>query len=432
MHNKFIIFDAQSADPNGPIVWTGSTNFTDDQVNLDANNVIIIQDQSLARTYQIEFEEMWGSTGDEPDANNARFGSEKRNNTPHEFLINDKRVECYFSPTDGVNSKIVEVINTANNDLSVETMLITRIEMADAIVGRKSAGVAVNVMTNSEGGNNTTVNQMLDESLGTHVTFDNVSSGLLHNKFMIVDQGAPSSDPMVLTGSHNWSAAADNDNDENTLIVHDATIANIYYQQFVKRFVDNQGVLDELNGPPTAVDDYSESAMNDLVTVLVLDNDLIQAPVTVSILTPATQGNAYIPFANPNAIGYQPNEGFFGTDSVEYKIAYQADPTLSATAKIYFTVVDNSGIDELLYNGKVKIYPNPVSDKLNITFEAKENFDSEITVSSINGKKIIEEPYSVKKGANALSFDLNNFAKGFYLLNINSKQGSLNYKLIVK
>ncbi|MBU3927644.1 MAG: hypothetical protein KKB74_07540 [Bacteroidetes bacterium] len=62
MHNKFILFDTESSDANEPLVWTGSTNLTDGQINLDANNVIIIQDQSLARAYQIEFEEMWGSS----------------------------------------------------------------------------------------------------------------------------------------------------------------------------------------------------------------------------------------------------------------------------------------------------------------------------------------------------------------------------------
>jgi hypothetical protein len=53
---------------------------------------------------------------------------------------------------------------------------------------------------------------------------------------MIIDQGYPGNDPMVLTGSHNWSASADSRNDENTLIIHDATLANIYYQEFAERF----------------------------------------------------------------------------------------------------------------------------------------------------------------------------------------------------
>jgi hypothetical protein len=43
-------------------------------------------------------------------------------------------------------------------------------------------------------------------------------------------------DPLVLTGSHNWSASADSRNDENTLIIHDDTLANMYYQEFSERF----------------------------------------------------------------------------------------------------------------------------------------------------------------------------------------------------
>jgi hypothetical protein len=71
---------------------------------------------------------------------------------------------------------------------------------------------------------------------------------------MIVDEGEPASDPFVLTGSHNWSAAADNENDENTLIIHDATIANIYYQNFAHLFVTNSGVLTGIRSIGTSED----------------------------------------------------------------------------------------------------------------------------------------------------------------------------------
>jgi phosphatidylserine/phosphatidylglycerophosphate/cardiolipin synthase-like enzyme len=432
MHNKFVIFDAESDDPNEPIVWTGSTNFTDDQINLDANNVIIVQDQSLARAYQIEFEEMWGSHGDEPNASNALFGSEKRNNTPHEFMIDGKHVECYFSPSDGVNSKIVEVINTADSDLSIATMLITRTEMANAIADRKFAGVAANVITNSEGGNSSTVNSILSEALTTHFTFDGVSSGLLHNKYMIVDQYAPVSDPMVFTGSHNWSAAADNDNDENTLIIHDATLANIYYQQFVYRFVENLGVLSDLTTPPTAVVDNGETMIEQTITIPVLDNDIIQAPVTVSIEEPATQGNSYIPFDNPNVISYKPNEGFHGIDSITYKIAYKAEPTLFATSKIYITVIDNSGIDEWLSHGQVRVYPNPSTGGVNISFVSTQEFDFDITITDVSGRQLLNNNYHSKLGVNNLNFNLSHFDQGIYFLNLVGAKGTLNYKLIVR
>ena len=244
MHNKFVIFDAQSTNPDDPIVWTGSTNFTEEQIDRDANNVIIVQDQSLAKTYQIEFEEMWGSHGAEPDAAKARFGSAKTDNTPHEFKIHGSRVECYFSPTDGVNAQIVNHINTANHDLSIATMLITRPDMASAIGTIKTDGATVNIITNAKANNASSVNTtLLDALRATHYVFYNATSGIMHNKYMIVDEGDPTSDPFVLTGSHNWSAAANNENDENTLIIHNDTLANIYYQNFVPLFTSNSGVL---------------------------------------------------------------------------------------------------------------------------------------------------------------------------------------------
>jgi len=243
MHNKFILFDTESADPNDPWVWTGSTNLTDEQINLDANNVIIIQDQSLARAYKIEFEEMWGSSAELPNAANARFGSTKKNNTPHEFSINGKRVESYFSPTDGVNAQIVQHINTTNHDLNIATMLLTRDEIAAAIAASKTAGSIVNMLTDVSGANASTVNTTLLAALGStnYVFYGN--PGIMHNKYMIIDEGAQESDPQVWTGSHNWSAAADNDNDENTLVIHDATIANLYYQNFVTLYKASNGVL---------------------------------------------------------------------------------------------------------------------------------------------------------------------------------------------
>jgi hypothetical protein len=53
---------------------------------------------------------------------------------------------------------------------------------------------------------------------------------------MIIDQSAPNSQPLVLTGSHNWSSSANDKNDENTLIIYDAELANIFYQEFMARY----------------------------------------------------------------------------------------------------------------------------------------------------------------------------------------------------
>jgi len=431
MHNKFILFDTESANPNEPLVWTGSTNLTDGQINLDPNNVIIIQDQSLARAFKIEFEEMWGSSNANPDAVRARFGFTKKNNTPHEFIINGKRVENYFSPTDGVNAKIVQNINTTNNDLSIATMLITRNEMADAIKARKEAGAAVNVLTNSEGNNGATVNTILKAALGTHYTFDDEGSGIMHHKYMVVDQDAPASDPLVLTGSHNWSAAADNDNDENTLIIHDATIANIYYQNFVKRFVENNGVLFELTTPPTAVNDSAKTKIAELVTVSVLENDMKQAPVTVTVEQLPAHGNAFIPFANPNVISYEPVAGYYGDDSFTYKIAYQADPTLTSTATVFINVVNNIGIIEPGSLSPMTISPNPVKGcNFRLTVNLPEKQDAAMQVLDITGKSVYSNTLPLKSGENTLEFSMPQLNKGMYVIKLSTATRTWSRKII--
>lgn len=235
MHNKFIVIDAHAADANKPIVWTGSTNFSGRQVNRDPNNVIIIQDQTLARTYTLEFNEMWGSTGLEPDTNVSKFGSFKTDNTPHEFRIGGKRVECYFSPSDNTNQRILASIGTANDSLHFATMLITRFDILNALTAAIDSGVVVKGIINSD--TSTTIYDDLSLAMGANLTVNPVTSEIMHHKFMLADVGTES-DPLVLTGSHNWSTNATTRNDENTLIVHDAEIAELYYRAWRGIFLE--------------------------------------------------------------------------------------------------------------------------------------------------------------------------------------------------
>src|SRR5262249_20644666 len=133
--------------PDDPIVWTGSTNWTYDQTHTDANNVIIFQDQSMARGYTLEFEEMWGSTGPSPNLGVSEFGKYKTDNTPHEYIVGGRRVESYFSPSDNTNLHIINTINTADKELYFAMFTFTKTDPASAIAGRvrdygvKAAGI---------------------------------------------------------------------------------------------------------------------------------------------------------------------------------------------------------------------------------------------------------------------------------------------------
>jgi phosphatidylserine/phosphatidylglycerophosphate/cardiolipin synthase-like enzyme len=229
MHNKFVVIDANHSDPTKPIVWTGSTNWTDRQINRDPNNVIIIQDQTLARTYTLEFDEMWGSSGATPDAINAKFGANKRDNTPHEFVIGGKRVECYFSPSDNTNQQILSAILSAEDSLHIATMLITRTDLANAIAGVVQNGTLAKCYIDDQ--NTTTVFSTLSNALGANLSINPDTNLIMHHKFLVADAGTQS-DPIVLTGSHNWSNNANTRNDENTIIVHDGLVADWYRRAF--------------------------------------------------------------------------------------------------------------------------------------------------------------------------------------------------------
>lgn len=245
MHNKFVIFDANHADPNLPLVWTGATNWTVVQIDgPDSNNVITFQDQAMALGYKLEFEEMWGSTTMTPNPSNSKFGPFKTDNTPHNYIVGGKAVESYFSPSDGVTTAIVNTINSANNDINIATMLITRDDIANAIVNKYNSGITnTNLVTDTQNPSGNDFNFIQSSIAPNHAVKDVVTGSIMHHKFVVIDNDNTSSDPQVLTGSHNWSSSAETRNDENTVVVHDANIANQYYQAFHYLYTLASGVL---------------------------------------------------------------------------------------------------------------------------------------------------------------------------------------------
>ena len=241
MHNKFVIVDANSTNPNVPWVWTGSMNWTAAQLSTDANNVIAVQDQSLARVYTVEFEEMWGSGTATPGT--ITFGSRKTDNTPHFLMIGGKSVESYFSPTDNVNDRLLQAIASADNDLHFESMLITRADLARAIasqIAQRGIGTCSDGLVNDTSGTAGYSFRVMQAGLGNRLLIKraNAGFGIMHHKTLIVDAGASQSDPTVFVGSHNWTLSADTENDENTLVVHDARVTNRYYQEYAARIAE--------------------------------------------------------------------------------------------------------------------------------------------------------------------------------------------------
>jgi phosphatidylserine/phosphatidylglycerophosphate/cardiolipin synthase-like enzyme len=236
MHNKFFVFDGRDLNPANDWVWTGSWNLSADE-NSWINNVIEINDFALAQAYTKEFEEMWGSNTDIPNPSNAKFGPNKTDNTPHYFTISGKEFQLYFSPTDQTTLKIRNTLATADSSIYFALLTFTRSDIANTIVSRVNAGVNLRGIIDNVNDTGSQYNFLRNYG----EVFDYNLVGTLHHKYGIVDASWVNLNPYVITGSHNWSSAAEQVNDENTLIINDIFIANQYMQEFKRRYNDLGG-----------------------------------------------------------------------------------------------------------------------------------------------------------------------------------------------
>ena len=252
MHNKFLIFDYRYNDnPKTKYLWTGSTNVSHPQFHSDKNNIIVIQDEALCAVYTREFEEMWGSHTDLPDTSKARFGTQKTDNVPHILNVAGTRMEVYFSPSDSVSAFLSNLILTKTTESLFFCMLkfeLPEIENAlhtifiDEIKIKGVFDLSNIFLPNSAYPR--MKGMAVPNAWNPHAdVFPDTLSGLIHHKYFITDANSSGGNKITATGSFNWETPANIGNDENSLIIFDARVNNLYYQEFHSRYRESGGEL---------------------------------------------------------------------------------------------------------------------------------------------------------------------------------------------
>lgn len=211
MHNKFVIIDRYQ-------VWTGSMNFTLSDAYGNRNNLIAISSTRLAQNYQAEFNEMFLQ---------RRFGPSSPPDTPFPRLdIGGHIVETYFSPEDETIAHLLALVNDAEESVYFLAFSLTSDELADALMAAEARGVEVRgVMDAGQVASNQGGEYAALRAAGMDVRLDG-EEGSMHDKVLIIDG------EIVVTGSYNFSANAEDNNDENTLIIHDADLAGEFTAEF--------------------------------------------------------------------------------------------------------------------------------------------------------------------------------------------------------
>ncbi|WP_196891445.1 T9SS type A sorting domain-containing protein [Aureivirga marina] len=81
-------------------------------------------------------------------------------------------------------------------------------------------------------------------------------------------------------------------------------------------------------------------------------------------------------------------------------------------------------------NSKFNIFPNPVSDKLTVSFEAKGNY--KVQIFDMLGKVVLSKDYNNLKGAQNIEIPVSGIEKGNYMINVASEKGSYNKTIVIK
>jgi len=215
MHHKFVIIDRLE-------VWSGSMNFTTSCAYLNDNNLVRIRSVRLAEDYTTEFEEMFVDD---------LFGPDDRPDTPYPTLtVEGTILEVYFSPDDGAASRLVDLINGAQESIYFMAYSFTSDEIAAAMLARADAGITVaGVFEESQYRSNVGTEYDNLRLAGLDVRLDGNLRNM-HHKVIIIDG------QIVVTGSYNFSASAEDRNDENLLVIHNAQIAALYKIEFDRVF----------------------------------------------------------------------------------------------------------------------------------------------------------------------------------------------------
>ncbi|HET9909985.1 MAG TPA: phospholipase D-like domain-containing protein [Anaerolineales bacterium] len=210
MHNKFWIFDGQ-------IVWTGSTNITENGIFKQDNNTIVIQSAALATIYEREFQEMW----------DGQFGPTSPSSLDEQITnVDGSQIVVVFTSEDpALEQAIIPLVKSAKQSVRFMAFSFTDFPLAEALIERSRSGVDVSGVFERLG-SDTEASELKTLICADVPARRDGNPSFLHHKVIVIDER------IVVTGSMNYSTNAEESNDENVLIIDNAEIARLYTQEF--------------------------------------------------------------------------------------------------------------------------------------------------------------------------------------------------------
>jgi len=252
MHHKFVVVDHR-------FVIITSANFTLSDTYGDfsnpsslgnANNLLKIDSPELAKLITEEFNLMWGDgVGGKPD---SKFGVRKPVRKPQTIILGNSKVTVHFSPISPTepwsissNGLIAKTLAASTKTVDLALFVFSDQQLANILEERHNQNVQIRALIEPQFAYRpySEALDMMGFALSNHCKYevDNrpwknpistvgvpilPKGDLLHDKFAVIDNKT------VITGSHNWSKAANHGNDETLIVIENPTVANHFQREF--------------------------------------------------------------------------------------------------------------------------------------------------------------------------------------------------------
>ncbi len=130
-----------------------------------------------------------------------------------------------FSPRGGATELVVKTLSQAQKTIFVQAYSFTSAPIAQALVDAKKRGVQVDVILDKSQRTEHYSEADFIAHAGIPVSID-AAHAIAHNKVMVIDG------EVVITGSFNFTKAAEEHNAENLLVIQDKVLAQKYEENW--------------------------------------------------------------------------------------------------------------------------------------------------------------------------------------------------------
>jgi phosphatidylserine/phosphatidylglycerophosphate/cardiolipin synthase-like enzyme len=144
----------------------------------------------------------------------------------------------YFSPKGGCTEAVVDALNHSKSNVLMQAYSFTSKPIAEALVKAKKRGVKVEAILDKSQLTEkyTAATFLLHADIPTYI---DAQHAIAHSKVMVIDSH------VVITGSFNFTKAAEENNAENLLVIDDGELA----AKYTKNWNDHLHHSEKYEGP---------------------------------------------------------------------------------------------------------------------------------------------------------------------------------------